>query len=54
MEDDKHHYIAAISAASDHYGNYLIALMDEYGKSNLQEITADQAKAFYFKYINKE
>jgi len=38
---------------SDHYGDLLIALMERYGARNLQEISNDQAKEFYFLLIKE-
>lgn len=49
---DKQYYIKQISNKSDKYGDKLIEMMCLYGKSNLQEITFEEAKEFYEK-LNK-
>ena len=48
---DKWDYIKAISSASDKYGNLLLAMMDFYKVTNLQEISEDQAKEFYERMV---
>ncbi len=43
----KWNYIEKISANSNRYGDKLLLLMDKYNKSNLMEITLDEAKEFW-------
>lgn len=45
MSKDK--YIAMISAKSSRYGDKLLELMDKYNKSNLRDITLEEAKEFW-------
>lgn len=42
----KDEIIHILSASSDRYGNLLIALMDRWGASSLQEITDEQAQQY--------
>lgn len=44
----KNYYISLISKMCDHYGNYLVVLMNRHKVNNLQKITVDQAKEFYY------
>lgn len=46
---DKDIYIEMISLFSDQYGNELINMMEQYNKSNLSEITCEEAKEYYEK-----
>lgn len=48
---DKNFYIDRISRESDKYGDKLIQLMDLYNKPNLKEITEEEARNYYEKYI---
>lgn len=43
----KDDYIRLISSNSDRYGDKLLLLMDKYNKSNLRDITLDEAKGFW-------
>lgn len=43
----KWNYIEKISVESDKYGDKLLELMDKYNKSNLRDITLDEAKEFW-------
>lgn len=43
----KWNYIKKISATSDKYGDKLLLLMDKYNKSNLRDITLEEAKEFW-------
>ena len=43
----KDDYIKLISLSSDRYGNELIAMMEQYNKPNLREITYEEAKEYY-------
>ena len=43
----KWNYIEKISAAGDKYGDKLQLLMDKYNKSNLRDITLEEAKEFW-------
>jgi len=43
----KDDYIKLISSNSDRYGDKLVLLMDKYNKSNLRDITLDEAKEFW-------
>lgn len=51
-------YIQKISEycreTGDKYGGKLIELMERHGAMNLQQITEDQAKAFYEELINNK
>lgn len=44
---DKWDYISLISRFSDNYGNELINMMETYNKSNLRQITFEEAKEYY-------
>ena len=44
---DKWEYIKIISNYSNRYGDKLLELLDINGKTNLQEITFEEAKEFY-------
>jgi len=44
---NKWNYIEKISAVSDRYGDKLVLLMDKYNKSNLRDITLEEAKEFW-------
>lgn len=41
---DKWNYIKLVSKFSDNYGNELINMMEKYNKTNLQQITYEEAK----------
>ena len=43
----KWNYIEKISAAGNKYGDKLQLLMDKYDKSNLRDITSEEAKEFW-------
>ena len=45
MSKDK--YIMMISDKSSRYGDKLLLLMDKYNKSNLRDITLEEAKEFW-------
>ena len=45
----KDFYIILISQLSDRYGNELINMIEQYNKSNLREITYEEAKEYYEK-----
>ena len=49
----KWNYIEKISAAGDKYGDKLQLLMDKYNKSNLRDITLDEAKEFWEELENE-
>lgn len=51
---NKWDYIKLISAKDNRYGYLLLKMMDRYNKSNLQEITEQEAKDFYNELENKE
>lgn len=40
-------YITLISKQSDHYGDKLLAMMDEFHARSLQELSYGQVKTFY-------
>ena len=44
---DKLDYVNFISKHSDNYGNELINMMEKYNKTNLQQITYEEAKKYY-------
>lgn len=46
-------YIILISNLSDQYGCYLIDMMNQCNKSNLQEITFVEAKEYYENLIKR-
>ena len=50
---DKWEYIKIISNYSNRYGDKLLELLDINGKTNLQEITFEEAKEFYQKLTIK-
>ena len=43
----KDDYIKLISSNSNKYGDKLLELMDKYNKSNLMDITLEEAKSFW-------
>ena len=43
----KWNYIEKISAASSRYGDKLLELMEKHNKSNLRDITLEEAKEFW-------
>lgn len=49
---DKWDYIKLVSNISDNYGNELINMMEKYNKTNLQQITCEEAKKYY-EQLNK-
>ena len=49
----KWNYIEKISAKSNRYGDKLLELMDKYNKSNLRDITLEEAKEFWEKLENE-
>ena len=49
---DKWNYIKLVSKFSDNYGNELINMMEKYNKTNLQQITYEEAKKYY-EQLNK-
>lgn len=51
MDGNKYLYIKIISLLSDRYGNHLMELMDKCQKTNLEEITEDEAKSFCFELL---
>lgn len=50
----KDDYIKMISAKSDCYGDKLLELMAKYNKSNLRDITLDEAREFWEELKDKE
>lgn len=50
---NKWDYITLISKMSNIYGDLLVDMMNEYNKSNLQEIKFREVKKFYEKLIDK-
>ena len=50
---DKWEYIKIISNYSNRYGDKLLELLDINGKTNIQEITFEEAKEFYEKLTIK-
>lgn len=50
---NKWDYVRLISDASNKYGDKLVEMMEYYKKSNLREITLDEAKEFY-EQLNKK
>jgi len=44
---NKWNYIEKISAKSDKYGDKLLLLMEKNNKSNLRDITLEEAKEFW-------
>lgn len=51
---DAEFYIQMISQLSDRYGNELINMMEENKKSNLREITYEEARAYYERLITMQ
>lgn len=49
----KDEYIMLISAKSSRYGDKLLELMEKYNKSNLMEITLEEAKEFWEELENE-
>lgn len=49
----KWNYIEKISVKSDKYGDKLLLLMDKYNKSNLRDITLEEAKEFWVELENE-
>lgn len=49
---DTDYYISEISKMSNRFGDKLANMMKRYGKTNLREITYEEAKEFYGELIN--
>ena len=49
----KDDYIKLISSNSSRYGDKLLLLMEKYNKSNLKDITLDEAKEFWEELENE-
>ena len=47
-------YIILISSSGNRYGDTLLLLMDKYNKSNLRDITLDEAKEFWEELENEK
>lgn len=53
MGGNKYLFIKIISLLSDKYGNYLVDLMEKNKKTNLEEITEDEARSYCFELLKK-
>lgn len=49
--NEKDNYLSMISDASNRFGDKLLQLMEVYNKHCLKDITLDEAKEYYEKFI---